>query len=592
MKKFAFFFPIAAMMFAVGCAKENNTDVVENNNDELVSYSFTVASLEEDAVRSDLTNAGAFSWEVGDYIAIYNSASSEYVSFEVTEVLSNGDAIISALATSGAVWTNAIYPAERAAGAGNQVNYTVSSVAGPILVSNVDSQELSFMYLGSVANIEVTGVPGTPTTLTFTANANVFGTRSFSWDEYGKPVLGGSGSVDSITVPFNSAGVTTVPIPKADYAGFTITVDNAAGRHLYKKTTTKNFTLATSNAILLPMSAIAYSDPVYFLKVVQKTNGTTFWTSNALYPMVKIGTNTYFAAENVDRMSTYYIYDEWNDDPILTGSTTADSYTANTFSFVGEGDLLGNWTTNNNSSCAFNKIGNWNYLFNKNLYQKRFVIRPWDDKGWDIWRPNNNGGDAWFTSSVKSLSATKVENNAAFYSNLNEALDFYFNSSSGYEEVKVYSTGDKSNPLCALGKFTYNSSSNTVSSLDVASSAVNNAPFGDASFPTGQLALSGTFNSWGDGDVFTYVGNQSWELKGLSITTAGEYRFKIRKVGGWDYEIDAKDEFGDTLYGKLRSRHEDLGYKNEASVNLSVGTYDVYLNATADWYYNIMLVKR
>ena len=291
------------MMFAVGCAKENNADVVENNNDELVSYSFTVASLEEDAVRSDLTNAGAFSWEVGDYIAIYNSASSEYVSFEVTEVLSNGDAIISALATSGAVWTNAIYPAERAAGAGNQVDYTVSSVAGPILVSNVDSQELSFMYLGSVANIEVTGVPGTPITLTFTANANVFGTRSFSWDEYGKPVLGGSGSVDSITVPFNSAGVTTVPIPKADYAGFTITVDNAAGRHLYKKTTTKNFTLATSNAILLPMSAIAYSDPEFFIKFSSDANN---------YPLVQTQTNEYYVSLNAKLADTYSIFDEYN----------------------------------------------------------------------------------------------------------------------------------------------------------------------------------------------------------------------------------------------------------------------------------------
>ena len=469
MKKYAFFV-LAAMMLAVGCKKENNTDVLENNNEELVTYTFTALNADEEAVRSTLTNGGVFSWAVGDHIAIYNSTSpAAYVDFEVTFVDGSGNATIQATAPAGAVWTNAIYPAARAAGEGNEVDYTVSSVAGPILVSqvgvssgDVDSQDLAFKYLGAVVNITVTDVPGTPTTLTFTANANVFGSRTFSWDN-GAPVLGGSGSVASITVPFNADGVTTVPVPKADYAGFTITVDNADGRHLYKKTTAKSFTLATSNKILLPMGDLAYAAPTKYYVTTDSPSG--YWDKSNVR-MIQTGANTYGVQMNCDGNTDVYIFDEYN---------------------------LGNETVG-----YLNK----GHVGDGNFYEI-----------------------SWNTSS-----------------------------STGGPEYKS-STKDK--------------------------------PFWDDDYPTDAMCISGSFNSWGYADTFTYNGNMSWVIEGFVIASAGTYAFKIRKAqNDWAYGAGAGAGLESSLYGSLS------GSGGDASVNLEAATYNVYLNATDGWNYNIMFEKQ
>ena len=217
MKKLYYILFIAASVLATACAKEvsiDDTSSIETPSEiivpeETVTYTFTVNA----SAKSSLTNGGAFSWVAGDHIAIYNSATSSYVTFSVTSVDGSGNATITADAAAGAVWTNAIYPAERATGAGNGVDYAVQTVSGPILVSKVDGQTLSFKYLGAVANIQVNDVPGEPTKLTFTANANVFGSRTFSWSGE-TPVLGGEGSQASITVPFTSNTIISVPIPQ------------------------------------------------------------------------------------------------------------------------------------------------------------------------------------------------------------------------------------------------------------------------------------------------------------------------------------------------------------------------------------------
>lgn len=317
MKKLSYILFIAASVLAAACSKEvsyDETSSIETPSEiivpeETVTYTFTVDAN----AKSSLTNGGVFSWVAGDHIAIYNSATSSYVTFSVTSVDGSGNATITADAAAGAVWTNAIYPAERATGAGNGVDYAVQTVSGPILVSKVDGQSLSFKYLGAVANIQVNDVPGTPTKLTFTANTNVFGSRTFSWSG-DDPVLGGSGTQASITVPFTNNTLISVPIPQVSYEGFTITVDNAAGRHLYKKTTANTFDMSSKK--LLPMPALTYEAPSKFYVTTSSTSG--YWDRSDVR-MIQTGANTYGVQMNCDGDTDVYIFDNYNVDNHTVG---------------------------------------------------------------------------------------------------------------------------------------------------------------------------------------------------------------------------------------------------------------------------------
>lgn len=443
MKKFAFFFVLAAMMLALGCEKEINTDVMENGNDEFITYSFTAANVDDETLRSTLANNGIFSWVVGDKIAIYNSKSSSYVEFEVKSVDGSGNSTIQASAAPGAVWTNAIYPAERATGAGNAVDYTVSSVAGPILVSQVDGQTLSFKYLGSVINLTVTGVPDTPATLTFTANANVFGSRTFSWVS-GAPVLGGSGSTASITVPFNASGITTLPVPKEDYAGFTITVDNAAGRHLYKKTTAHTFTLATSDKILLPMDNLAYAAPSKYYVTTSSTSG--YWDKSNVR-MIQTGANTYGVQMNCDGGTDIYIFDEYN-----LGNET--------IGYLNKGHVDGgnfyeiSWDTSTSSGGPNYISATRDYPFYHSSHPVNGMYLLGSFNSWGTSNPFTYNGNMHWTAEGLVISANNSYEFKIAASDWNYSAGIYsgLGSSSLYGSLK----GDTGNASVTLAAGTYN----------------------------------------------------------------------------------------------------------------------------------------
>ena len=283
--------------------------------DELVTYTFTAVAGDEAAVRSTLTDGGVFSWAEGDEIAIYNDNISGYVNFRVTAVdAGTGVATIKAEASPGAVWTNAIYPAARAAGSGSTIDYTVSTVSGPVLVSKVSGQELSFKYLGAVVNVKVSGFPASaaPASLTFTANTGVFGSLNFSWNG-DTPGLSGFGSGESITVPYTS-GIASIPVPQTVYAGFTITVDNAEGRHLYVKSTSNNFDLTGKKLLVMP--ELTYARPKFYY-VRTRTTGTTVYDGDQI--MFPTGDGTYELWENCDANTTAYVYDEYNIGNDVTG---------------------------------------------------------------------------------------------------------------------------------------------------------------------------------------------------------------------------------------------------------------------------------
>ena len=477
------------------------------------------------------------------------------------------------------------------------MDYAVSSVAGPILVSQVNNgQTLAFKYLGSVVNLIVTGVPDTPATLTFTANANVFGSRTFSWVD-GAPVLGGSGSAASITVPFNASGITTIPVPKEDYDGFTITVDNAAGRHLFKKTTSNSFPLATGNKILLRMGTLAYAAPEIYYMRTSDTRGGNFWSCDI--PLLKTGADAHYALANVDKTATYVIFDEYNKvDPgtavpnyavLKSGNVLDLTYSANTFSLVGD---INSWTLENNSSYAFNKIGDWNYLLNKSgLHNKAFKFNPWGNTTAGNWGPVwGSSGAAWFNDRVKKVTigeGTSYGNCGLFLDNT--TVNIFLNTA----DAKAYyrEASDKNNPISALVAFTYTPSTNELSTSTEDEWGVV-APFNDPSYPTTEYLFVTNLDNWALTHTMSY-NNWCWTYT-FDVATAGTYYFDIAR-SGWGYKV-AQSSTWQTVdvaakgYGRLSYWDQDA----DATVNLSKGTYKVFLNPTYNYEQslNIQFVKQ
>lgn len=567
--------------------------IIEKLDNGQVSYTFTAIIADEvsDAeTKATIERDGSFTWAENDELKFYESNGTS-ANARITKVDGSTATISVTTENPRANFVSAIYPAS-AAVAKDQITF---NKRGPIVVSAVNGGTLNFHHIGSLVKIKFTDIPAGTASLVFKP-VTAFGYDGH-FDFSGRvPYLKAGGTTTEIVVPASTEDEDkdiTICVPSVTLTGgFSAALNNAAdgtGRNLFKKSTATAHNLGIAPPMLLNMKKVACVEDVYYLKVVEKASGTSFWTSNtALYPFIKTGDNTYAVTVNADRFSTYCVSDDWNGD-IVTGDLTEDEYTANTFSIIGEGDALGNWTTGNNDSFALNKIGDWNYVFNKNTYQKRWVFRPWDNSSWTIWRPDNDNNDSWFTSDVKEISAHSAGGDAAFYTNLNVSLDYYLNTNT--QKARVYPTGDKGNPLCSLAEITFNESTQTITSIDVSTQAVSNAPFNDSSFPREALVLSGTFNSWGEAQM-TYIGNQSWKLENLVISATNTYEFKLRKSGGWTYEIAAKDVMGSNLYGKLRTHDDESGYNKNASVNLSVGSYNVYLNATHDWFFNIMFVKQ
>ena len=605
MKKISYIIFAAASIVLAACSKEVAIDNKEKAieapettvNEELVTYSFTAGEAE---MKSSLTNGGVFSWAENDKIAIYNSTTSSFVEFYVESVDGSGNATIKADAAPGAVWTNAIYPAARATGAENEVDYTVTSVSGPILVSEVDGQNLSFKYLGAVANIQVDGVPGTPATLTFTANTNVFGSRTFSWSG-GEPVLSGSGTQASITVPFTT-GIISVPIPQASYAGFTITVDHSAGRHLYKKTTGNTFDMSAKK--LLPMPALSYVEPGYYVKT---SSASGYWDTDAAR-MIKTGANSYVLSENCDGDTTYYIYDEYNSESpttayLATGlakSTFATGVSA--WGLVGTGFDDSTWDQKN--PVAMQYEGDWQFVknikFTQTWPQIKFVIGgSWDNAHGasvthsDASTSNNVivGNYGEISSQGNSVGNIYVENVTP-----NEHYDIFLNPTTHEVRVFLSSASHDPNEASGIWQFEYNSSTGVAT--HTWKSAVKDNPFGDAAYPKAGLGIKGSWNDWAAPyTAGTSYNNQSWVISNFAPGNSGSFSFGLcdSSSNNWT-DLSTDSTFATVnpeanLYGTLTYWRN--GAHANPSVTLENATYTVYVNVNPniDGGVNLMFVK-
>ena len=580
---------------AAGCSKDlelKENYRAENLPDGMVQYTFTVSNPNKD-VKSTLTDAGVFGWTAtNDKIAIYNSATSSYVEFTVTSVDGSGNATITGTAAPGASWTNAIYPAERATGAGNGVDYTVSSVSGPILVSKVTGGSLSFKYLGAVINVKVSGVPDSPTTITFTANTDVFGSRTFSWSG-DSPVLGGTATQASITVPFTEATTISIPIPQVEYSGFTITVDNAAGRHLYKKTTASTADMRSKK--LLPMPALTYEAPTKFY--VKTTSATGYWDSQD-FRMIQTGSNSYDLSLNCDGNSTYYIYDEYNMDQ-RTAGYLATGLAKSTFS-TGDshlsiiGDVNGNnWSWE--SLVPLQYEGDWHYVRNITFDN---IQTPDGESSYCHFLIVE--GSSWETCSHKYGAADVYPGGYGSQGTDSASWDFYaknitagtcydlFFNTSTYE-IRVFLSSANHDPNEASGVWKLSFNNSTGVATHTWKSSTQNNPFGDASFPTTDYGFKSDFDGYSSvHNSSTSYSNLSWVIGDITVDSADTKEFGLcnGSSGYWtdictSGDVPGTVAPGGNLYGTL-TYWSDTGTHTNPSVTLAAGDYLIYANVNPD----------
>ena len=108
-------------------------------------------------------------------------------------------------------------------------------------------------------------------------------------------------------------------------------------------------------------------------------------------------------------------------------------------------------------------------------------------------------------------------------------------------------------------------------------------PFYNATFPTDDFCVMGTFDGWNTDHKFTYNGNLNWVYEGLVITSDATYDFGVRKASANEYWAGANTLTG--LYGSIKG-------DNPAHITLQAGTYNVYVCPTEDWNYLIMFEKQ
>lgn len=594
MKKYVL---ILAAAFAFAACEKEAAIKEEPVNEELNTFTFT-AVVDDNVVDADtkatLSRGGVFAWTVGDALKFYDTEGNGYDA-EVAAVDGSGVATINVTAAGTPTFYSAIYPAAVATGK-NSINIGGALAKGPVVIAEVGSGALTFYHMGSVINIKISGIPAGTTKMEINpANPAAWGDGTFSFSA-GVPDFSGSGGFCYPVVPVTSADSDKdicVPIFAANYTGgFNIQLLNDTGRVLYKKTTTKNYDLTGTK--LLNMKALTYAGPdIYYIKTVAKAGpGTDYW-SQADMPLIKTGANTYSVTVNADRMSTYYVYDEWNTDAptakyIATGSTTSDTYSTNSYALIG---AMNSWSPSN-TDYPLNKVGDWSFgVFSRTaLHEKEFKIVPYNAGNWDIaW---GHPTKAWFNTSTSSLTFTTSGDNSGFWfdsASDPDNLYFYFNDDSG--NAQCYNTDTKSNPLCALVQYDLNTSTETVT-VTVKDQGVE-YPFSDSSFPTTTYGFKSSIDSWASVHTMSYDNNWGWTYD-LGDVAAGDYEFiLITDTDGYCARLSttwSTVDVGSNLYGTLAYWDTDAN----ANVTLEAGSYKLYVNPTyaSDHSLNVMFVKQ
>ena len=606
MKKFIII--LAAAVCALAACQKNEIElldkpIIEKLDNGLVSYTFTAVIADDvsDAeTKATIERNGSFAWAKNDALKFYESDGTA-ADAEVTAVDGSTATITVTTTHDRANFVSAIYPAS-AAVAKDQISF---NNRGPIVVSAVNGGTLDFHHIGSLVKIKFTSIPAGTASLVFKP-ASAFGYDGhFDFSER-VPRLKAGGTTSEIVVSASTADEgkdITICVPNVTLTGgFSATLNNNAagtGRNLFKKSTATAHNLSTGSPVLLNMKSVACTAPsVYYLKTVAKGDpGTNYWSKEGM-PLIKNGTNTYSITVNADRMSNYYVYDEWNTDAptthcIASGSTTSDTYSTNSFALVGE---MNEWN-NTNTDYPMNKVGNWSFgVFDRSsLHDKEFKFTEYGSSDWTkSWGQTSK---SWFNSGTSSLTFTKNsgnDTNSGFWFDTASSPDklyLYFNESTG--NAQCYNTNTKSNPLCALTQFDFNSSSGTVT-VTVKDQGVE-YPFGDASYPRDTYGFKSAIDGWASVHSMTYDNNWGWKYN-FTVPEAGtSYQFLLSTAGDtYLTQLSATwstVNVGSNLYGRLSYWGDD---KTNPSVTFPTsGNYTLFVNPTYayDHSLNIMFVE-
>ena len=202
---------------------------------ELVEWTFTASP----STKAAISDSGAFSWNAGDQIGIWNATASSFVAF--TDAVGKG--VYRASAPADAHFTTAIYPASAAAGVSSvtlpaaYASIEASAKAFP-MTATVDeaSNTLSFKHLGAILSLRITDVTADVKTISVTsADGSISGTFAVA---DGKIALasGTAGVEIALSLSEKTDLALTLPMPTGTYE-YKVTLGTASDPDVFTATT-------------------------------------------------------------------------------------------------------------------------------------------------------------------------------------------------------------------------------------------------------------------------------------------------------------------------------------------------------------------
>lgn len=202
---------------------------------ELVEWTFTASP----STKAAISDSGAFSWNAGDQIGIWNTTTSSFVTF--TDAVGKG--VYRASAPADAHFTTAIYPASAAAGVSSvtlpaaYASPEASAKAFP-MTATVDeaSNTLSFKHLGAILSLRITDVTADVKTISVTsADGSISGTFAVADGQIA--LASGTAGVDfSLSLSEKTDLALTLPMPTGTYE-YKVTLGTASDPDVFSATT-------------------------------------------------------------------------------------------------------------------------------------------------------------------------------------------------------------------------------------------------------------------------------------------------------------------------------------------------------------------
>ena len=200
---------MAAALVSAACSK---------SSPELVEWTFTASN----PTRAAISDSGAFSWNAGDEIGIWNNTSGAFVTF--TDAVGKG--VYRASAPADAHFTTAIYPASAAVGQSSvtlPASYASTEASASVfpMCASVDEKtnSLPFKHLGAILRITVTDITSDMTYLGISSSdGSISGTFDISGGKISlQEGSGNAGVVFPLSLGEKGDVTVSLPMPTGTY---------------------------------------------------------------------------------------------------------------------------------------------------------------------------------------------------------------------------------------------------------------------------------------------------------------------------------------------------------------------------------------